>query len=49
MARKIAEVDGIGPAYAQMLHAAGVKTDADMLGRTASPTESQVADWISQA
>ena len=36
MALKIEEVEGIGPAYAQKLIAAGVKTDADMLDKAGS-------------
>jgi predicted flap endonuclease-1-like 5' DNA nuclease len=36
VALKIEEVEGIGPAYAQKLIAAGVKTDADMLDMAGS-------------
>lgn len=36
MARKIVEVEGIGPVYARKLEEAGVKTDADMLEKTGS-------------
>lgn len=38
MARKIEEVEGIGPAYAQKLNAAGVKTDGDLLDKAGSAT-----------
>ena len=33
MARKIEEVEGIGPVYAQKLNEAGIMTDADLLDR----------------
>lgn len=36
MATKIEAVEGIGPAYAQKLIAAGVETDADMLSKAGS-------------
>ncbi|MBK9166827.1 MAG: DUF4332 domain-containing protein [Bryobacterales bacterium] len=37
MPRKIEEVEGIGPAYALKLNAAGIRTDADLLERAGTP------------
>lgn len=37
MAYKIAEIEGIGQAYADKLEAAGIKTTEDLLGKCASP------------
>lgn len=37
MAYKIAEIEGIGPAYAEKLEAAGVKTTDDLLNCAATP------------
>ena len=37
MAYKIDEIEGIGPAYAEKLNAAGIKTTDDLLERCATP------------
>ena len=37
MARRIEEVEGIGPAYQLKLNAAGIRTDADLLERAGTP------------
>lgn len=37
MAYKIDEIEGIGPAYAEKLNAAGIKTTDDLLDRCAAP------------
>lgn len=34
---KVAEIEGIGPVYAEKLNAAGVNTTADLLARAATP------------
>ena len=39
MSYKIAEIEGIGPAYAEKLEAVGVKTTDDLLNRAASPKD----------
>ena len=39
MSYKIAEIEGIGPAYAEKLEAVGVKTTDNLLNRAASPKD----------
>ncbi|MDE7468370.1 MAG: DUF4332 domain-containing protein [Muribaculaceae bacterium] len=39
MSYKIAEIEGIGPAYAEKLEAVGVKTTDDLLNRATSPKD----------
>ena len=39
MSYKIAEIEGIGPAYAEKLEAVGVKNTDDLLNRAASPKD----------
>lgn len=58
---RIADVEGVGPAYAAKLEAAGVKTSDDLLDRAAKPagrkklaeetgiTEKLILEWVNHA